>query len=117
MNQTAQKAHDDQTAANVRHERRQPGERAASEERSEQQLDYESYDDAENVRMVVTRIVDQTRARIREQPLTAAAAAFIVGFAFGNGVPKFLARAGIAIGMRLVLERMLERTDLVDVVD
>ena len=60
------------------------------------------------------QILARVRRRIREQPLTAASGAFILGFAIGNGVPKFLARAGIAVGLRLVMQRMFDRSELLD---
>lgn len=55
------------------------------------------------------RVVDglgRLRRRIRARPLTAASGAFLLGFAVGNGVPRFLTRAGLAIGFRMVLDRM-----------
>jgi hypothetical protein len=63
------------------------------------------------------RILSRARQRIREQPLTAATGAFIVGFAIGNGVPKFLARAGIAIGLRMVMQRMFDRAEIFEADD
>jgi hypothetical protein len=70
------------------------------------------WDDEEALRERAVELLSQVRQRIRRQPLTAAGGAFILGFAVGNGVPKFLARAGIAIGLRMVMQRMFDRSEL-----
>jgi hypothetical protein len=74
--------------------------------------DEQAWHDEEALRERAVEVLSQVRQRIRRQPLTAAGGAFILGFAVGNGVPKFLARAGIAIGLRMVMQRMLDRADL-----
>jgi len=75
-------------------------------------LEQSDWDDESEIGERAVQLLSRVRRRIREQPLRAAGGAFLVGFAFGNGVPKFLARAGIAIGLRMVMERMLERADV-----
>lgn len=79
-----------------------------------EESDYEEseLDEEEDIERMAVRVLSRARQRIREQPLTSATAAFIVGFAFGNGVPKFLARAGIAIGLRMVMQRMFDRAEM-----
>lgn len=77
----------------------------------------EDLDDEEDIRRMTVRVLSRARRRIREQPLTAATGAFIVGFAVGNGIPKFLARAGIAIGLRMVMQRMFDRAELFEADD
>ena len=80
-----------------------------------EESDYEEEDELDeerDIEQMAVRVLSRARQRIREQPLTAATGAFIVGFAFGNGVPKFLARAGIAIGLRMVMQRMFERAEM-----
>ena len=107
MNQTAQKHLDDNPAANVGgHERGRPRERADFEELDD--LDV-GLGDEDDIGRATIRVLSRLRERIREQPLTSAAGALIIGFALGNGVPKFLARAGVGIGLRFVMGRMLER--------
>lgn len=79
-----------------------------------EESDYEEgdYDEEVDIERMTVRVLSRARQRIREQPLTAATGAFIVGFAIGNGVPKFLARAGIAIGLRMVMQRMFDRAEM-----
>ena len=69
-------------------------------------------DEEEDIERMAIRVLSRARQRIRQQPLTAATGAFIIGFAFGNGVPKFLARAGVAIGLRMVMQRMFDRAEM-----
>jgi hypothetical protein len=106
----------------AKHERFEPGSERRAERRGgkiEIESEFEDSDlgDEEDVGQVAIRVLSRARRRIREQPLTAATGAFIVGFAFGNGVPKFLARAGIAIGLRLVMQRMFERPEIFEADD
>jgi hypothetical protein len=111
--QAARQTPDEETAANV-DRGSQPEEVEHGEEAELEEADYETsdLDDEEDISRMTVRVLSRARRRIRERPLTAATGAFIVGFAFGNGVPKFLARAGIAIGLRMVMQRMFERAEL-----
>ena len=36
--------------------------------------------------------------------------AFALGFILGNGLPKFLARTAVAIGLRMVMQRVIADT-------
>ncbi len=114
--QAARQTSEDQQAANVNPEqrRREPDREAAAEEPEHgEDAELEGYsDDEEDIERQTVEILSRVRRRIREQPLTAAGGAFILGFAIGNGVPKFLARAGIAVGLRIVMQRMFDRADL-----
>ncbi|MFO7564256.1 MAG: hypothetical protein R6X02_16535 [Enhygromyxa sp.] len=95
-------------------ERERKSERIEIEEpeREQSELEQGEFDDEEDIRRMTVRVLSRARGRIREQPLTAAAGAFLLGFAVGNGVPKFFARAGIAIGLRMVMQRMFERSEM-----
>jgi len=122
--QAARQTPSEQPAANVEVKRDQPrGDepmREAGSDRDEEhaeldESDYEQEDELDeerDIEQMAIRVLSRARQRIREQPLTAATGAFIVGFALGNGVPKFLARAGIAIGLRMVMQRMFERAEM-----
>jgi hypothetical protein len=107
----------------AKHERFEPGSEQRAQRRDDkievEESEFEESDlgDEEDVGEVAIRVLSRARRRIREQPLTAATGAFIIGFAFGNGVPKFLARAGIAIGLRLVMQRMFERPEMFEADD
>jgi len=114
MNQTAQNHRDETPAANVRHDGMRTGEHKPRHESfKDEDLDLDLGDEADLGEATV-RVLARLRQRIREQPLTAATGALIVGFAIGNGVPKFLARAGIGIGLRFVMGRIFERALLGD---
>lgn len=125
--QAARQTSGDEPAANVNLEsgpmrdepmREQSTRREAEPREAEhaelEESDYEEseLDEEEDIERMAVRVLSRARQRIREQPLTSATAAFIVGFAFGNGVPKFLARAGIAIGLRMVMQRMFDRAEM-----
>ncbi|HLT39660.1 MAG TPA: hypothetical protein VK034_25430 [Enhygromyxa sp.] len=105
-------------AANIegspQRERERMNEPVSSERRELEESEFEDtdLDDEQDIEQMAVRILSRARQRIREQPLTAAAGAFIIGFAFGNGVPKFLARAGVAIGLRMVMQRMYDRAEM-----
>ncbi len=106
--QAARKTPEEQPAANVK-----PDEpRRESDLEDEHELETVDLDDEDDIGQRTVQILARVRRRIREQPLTAASGAFILGFAIGNGVPKFLARAGIAVGLRLVMQRMFDRAEL-----
>lgn len=104
--QTARKTPQEEPAANVK-----PDEPNRAE-RDQAELDEYDLDDEDDIGRRTVEILSRVRRRIREQPLTAASGAFILGFALGNGVPKFLARAGIAVGLRLVMQRMFDRAEM-----
>lgn len=122
--QAARQTPSEEPAANINVGRGEPMREAGSnrdvdrddeEEHAElEESDYEEdeFDEERDIERMTIRVLSRARERIREQPLTAATGAFIVGFALGNGVPKFLARAGIAIGLRMVMQRMFERAEM-----
>lgn len=124
--QAARQTPSEESAANVNVGREQKPDESKREARGEregdrggehaelEESDYEEgdLDEETDLEQMTIRVLSRARQRIREQPLTAATGAFIVGFAFGNGVPKFLARAGIAIGLRMVMQRMFERAEM-----
>lgn len=111
MNQAeaARQTPEEEPAANIKPE--EPT-RAKQDEADQAELDEYDLDDEDDIGQRTVELLSRVRRRIREQPLTAASGAFILGFAIGNGVPKFLARAGIAVGLRLVMQRMFDRTDM-----
>ena len=92
-------------------EREQDGE-GEHADLEESEFEEGDLDEEVDIEQMTVRVLSRARQRIREQPLTAATGAFIVGFAIGNGVPKFLARAGIAIGLRMVMQRMFDRAEM-----
>lgn len=51
--------------------------------------------------------IEKTREQIRKHPLPAVGGAFALGFVLGNGVPKFLARTAVTLGLRMVLQRVV----------
>jgi hypothetical protein len=114
--QAARQTPDDEPAAKVEVETQpevEPTEHADLEDLDEdREEDLEDLDEEEDIERMTVRVLARARQRIREQPLTAATGAFIVGFAIGNGVPKFLARVGIAVGLRMVMQRMFDRAEM-----
>lgn len=62
----------------------------------------------------LTRALEGAVEGIRRYPIPAVGGAFAVGFILGNGTPKFVARTAVTIGLRALLHRVLEDTDLVD---
>jgi hypothetical protein len=70
------------------------------------------YGDETAISRRAAEIVGRIRRRIRDQPLTATGGAFILGFAFGNGVPRVVGRVGVAVALRALMQRWLERDDL-----
>lgn len=116
--QAARQAPEEEQAANVKPEQPNRAEeqsnRAEADEDVEEGSELDEYDleEEDDIGRRTVEILSRVRQRIREQPLTAAGGAFILGFAIGNGVPKFLARAGIAVGLRIVMQRMFDRSDM-----
>lgn len=115
--QAARQTQEAEPAANVEvesgSERFEPGRSSTRVELEEAEFEQdEDEDEDEDIGQMAVRVLTRARRRIRQQPLTAATGAFILGFAVGNGIPKFLARAGVAIGLRMVMQRMFDRPEM-----
>lgn len=54
------------------------------------------------------RALAATRKTVRRHPLAAVGGAFATGFVLGNGLPKFIARAGVTIALRMVIKRIFD---------
>jgi hypothetical protein len=117
--QAARQTPEEEPAANVKpdepnYSQGEDAEESESDESESEESELDEYDldDEDDIGRRTVELLSRVRQQIRKQPLTAASGAFILGFAIGNGVPKFLARAGIAVGLRLVMQRMFDRAEL-----
>lgn len=53
-------------------------------------------------------VLDRGRGAIRRHPFAAVGGAFAFGFVVGNGIPRFVAQTAVTMGLRVLLQRVLE---------
>jgi hypothetical protein len=63
---------------------------------------------------MLARALDRAIEGIRRHPIPAVGGAFALGFVIGNGIPKFVGRTAVTIGLRALLRRVLEDSDIVE---
>ena len=52
--------------------------------------------------------LERARGGIRRHPFAAVGGAFAFGFVMGNGIPRFVAQTAVSMGLRALIQRVLE---------
>lgn len=57
---------------------------------------------------LLAHLLDRARGGIRRHPFAAVGGAFAFGFVAGNGIPRFVAQTAVSMGLRALIQRVLE---------